>query len=121
MEINNDLSSPGASFLSIEGYHHRLALNTWLSRAGTSHKDWESGLEQFAVHFTDKTSYKRLLPSARSTCPSRFAAHCVNNHVNKLTQCFTVKLIDCCSQTYGTIFYKNIYLLDKDINITNRL
>ena len=53
---------PGASFLSIEGYHHRLALNTWLSRAGISHKDGESGLEQFTVHFTDKASYKRLLP-----------------------------------------------------------
>jgi catechol 2,3-dioxygenase len=53
---------PGASFLSIEGYHHRLALNTWLSRAGISHKEGESGLEQFTVHFTDKASYKRLLP-----------------------------------------------------------
>ncbi len=52
---------PGASFLSIEGYHHRLALNTWLSRAGISHKDGESGLEQFTIHFTDKASYKRLL------------------------------------------------------------
>ena len=51
----------GASFLSIEGYHHRLALNTWLSRAGISHKDGDSGLEQFTVHFTDKVSYKRLL------------------------------------------------------------
>jgi catechol 2,3-dioxygenase len=53
---------PGASFLSIEGYHHRLALNTWLSRAGISHKDGDSGLEQFTVHFTDKVSYRRLLP-----------------------------------------------------------
>ena len=53
---------PGASFLSIEGYHHRLALNTWRSRAGISHKEGESGLEQFTVHFTDKASYKRLLP-----------------------------------------------------------
>ena len=52
---------PGASFLSIEGYHHRLALNTWLSRAGIPHKDGESGLEQFTIHFTDKASYKRLL------------------------------------------------------------
>ena len=47
---------PGASFLSIEGYHHRLALNTWLSRTGISHKEGESGLEQFTVHFTDKAS-----------------------------------------------------------------
>ena len=53
---------PGASFLSIEGYHHRLALNTWLTRAGISHKDGESGLEQFTIHFTDKVSYKRILP-----------------------------------------------------------
>jgi catechol-2,3-dioxygenase len=111
MEINNDLSSPGASFLSIEGYHHRLALKTCPSPAGTSHKDGESGLEQFAVHFIDKTSYKRLFPSARSTCPSRFAAHCVNNHVNKLTQCFTVKLIDCCSEISMIMFYKNVCLL----------
>jgi catechol-2,3-dioxygenase len=44
------------------GLHHRLALNTWLSRAGTSHKDGESGLEQLTIHFTDKASYKRLLP-----------------------------------------------------------
>lgn len=53
---------PGASFLSIEGYHHRLALNTWRSRAGISHKDGESGLEQFTVHITDKAFYKHLLP-----------------------------------------------------------
>jgi catechol 2,3-dioxygenase len=52
---------PGASFLSIEGYHHRLALNTWLSHAGISHKYGESGLEQFTVHFTDKAFYKSLL------------------------------------------------------------
>jgi len=62
---------PGASFLSIEGYHHRLALNTWLSRAGISHKDGDSGLEQFTVHFTDKVSYRRLLPRiSKSSLPT---------------------------------------------------
>ena len=67
---------PGASFLSVEGYHHRLALNTWLSRAGTSHKDGESGLEQFTVHFTEKESYKRLLPRI-----SKSSLHTATNKV----------------------------------------
>lgn len=42
---------PGASFLSIEGYHHRLAINTWLSRAGILLKGGEAGLEYFTIHF----------------------------------------------------------------------
>ena len=67
------------------------------------------------------TVLSRGVHSAHSTCPSWFSAQCVNTPVNKLAQCFTMKLIDYCSETYGTIFYKNMYLLDKDINITNRL
>jgi catechol 2,3-dioxygenase len=52
---------PGASFLSIEGYHHRLAINTWLSRAGISHKGGEAGLEYFTIHISDREFYEQLL------------------------------------------------------------
>ena len=41
--------------------------------------------------------------SAHSTCPSWFAAQCVNTHVNKLIQRFTVKLIDCYSDIYDNL------------------
>jgi catechol 2,3-dioxygenase len=51
----------GASFLSFEGYHHRLALNTWLSRAGISIKGEEAGLEHFTIHFFDEVFYRNLL------------------------------------------------------------
>ena len=52
---------PGASFLSIEGYHHRLAINTWLSRAGISLKGGEAGLEYFTIHISDREFYEQLL------------------------------------------------------------
>lgn len=44
----------GASFLSIGGYHHRLALNTWQSDGGLSVKSGEAGLEHFKVIVSDK-------------------------------------------------------------------
>ena len=53
-----------------------------------------------------------------SISPSRFATQCVNTRVNKLIQCIAVKLIGLCS-TYRTIFYKSVYLLEKDIDIQN--
>ena len=34
--------------------------------------------------------------------------------VNRSTQCFTMKVIDRCSETYRIIFYKNVYLLEED-------
>jgi catechol 2,3-dioxygenase len=43
-------SMQGASFLSIEGYHHRLALNTWLSRGGISLKGTEAGFSLKGIH-----------------------------------------------------------------------
>jgi catechol 2,3-dioxygenase len=51
----------GASFLSLEGYHHRLAINTWLSRAGISLKGGEAGLENFTIYFSDEQFYRDLL------------------------------------------------------------
>lgn len=51
----------GASFLSVGGYHHRLAINTWLSRAGISLKGGEAGIEQFTVHFSDEGFYRDLI------------------------------------------------------------
>jgi hypothetical protein len=56
--------------------------------------------------------------SAHSTSPSRFAAQCVNTRVNNVTERITVKLIGFCS-TYKRISYKNVYLLEKDIDIQN--
>lgn len=52
---------PGASFPSIEGYHHRLAINTWLSRAGILPKGGEAGLEYFTIHFFHVEFYRDLL------------------------------------------------------------
>jgi catechol 2,3-dioxygenase len=54
-------SIQGASFLSVEGYHHRLALNTWLSRGGISLKGTEAGLEHFIVHISDREFYEHIL------------------------------------------------------------
>jgi catechol 2,3-dioxygenase len=51
----------GASFLSLEGYHHRLAINTWLSRAGIPLKGREAGLEKFTIYFSDELFYRDLL------------------------------------------------------------
>ena len=51
----------GASFLSLEGYHHRLSINTWLSGAGISLKGGESGLESFTIYFSDEQFYTDLL------------------------------------------------------------
>ena len=54
-------SMQGASFLSTMGYHHRLALNTWLSRRGNPLKGTEAGLEHFTVHISDREIYEQLL------------------------------------------------------------
>ena len=51
----------GASFLSLEGYHHRLAINTWLSREGISLMGEEAGLENFTIYFSDEQFYRDLL------------------------------------------------------------
>jgi catechol 2,3-dioxygenase len=50
----------GASFLSVGGYHHRLALNTWQSSGGLSVKSGEAGLEHFKVIVSDKEFFKDL-------------------------------------------------------------
>ena len=50
----------GASFLSVEGYHHRLALNTWQSLGGSSVKTREAGLEHFTILVSDKSFLKDL-------------------------------------------------------------
>jgi catechol 2,3-dioxygenase len=54
-------SMQGASFLSTMEYHHRLALNTWLSRGGNPLKGTEAGLEHFTVHISDREIYEQLL------------------------------------------------------------
>ena len=68
LEFDLMQSMHGASFLSAEGYHHRLAMNTWLSRAGISLKGGEAGLEYFTIHFFDEVFYRDLL--ARVPKPS---------------------------------------------------
>jgi catechol 2,3-dioxygenase len=44
----------GAAFLSVDGYHHHLGLNTWQSKGGSPHRQGEAGLEEFKI----------MLPSA---------------------------------------------------------
>jgi catechol 2,3-dioxygenase len=39
----------GAAFLSVDGYHHHLGLNTWQSRGGSPHRQGEAGLEEFKI------------------------------------------------------------------------
>ncbi len=51
---------PGACFLSYEGYHHHLALNTWDTQGGPLHKDGEIGLESFGIQTSDKEFFDKL-------------------------------------------------------------
>lgn len=67
-------SMQGASFLSVEGYHHRLALNTWLSRGGISLIGTEAGLEHFTIHISDKEFYKHSLTSIRKSSTYRISS-----------------------------------------------
>ncbi|MGA2198594.1 MAG: VOC family protein [Nitrososphaerales archaeon] len=39
----------GAAFLSVDGYHHHLGLNTWHSKAGSAHRQGEIGLEELKI------------------------------------------------------------------------
>jgi catechol 2,3-dioxygenase len=54
-------SMQGASFLSTMGYHHRLALNTWISHGGASLTGKEAGLEHFTIHISDREFYEQVL------------------------------------------------------------
>ena len=39
----------GAAFLSVDGYHHHLGLNTWQSKGGSPHRQGEAGLEELKI------------------------------------------------------------------------
>ena len=58
----------GAAFLSVGGYHHQLALNTWHSDGGSPHRRGEAGLEEFRIHFPstgDLAAVSRRFPEFR--------------------------------------------------------
>lgn len=48
---------PQAAFLSWEGYHHHLGLNTWQSKGGPPPAPGTTGLFHFAVLFADRASW----------------------------------------------------------------
>ena len=59
------LPDNSAAFLAAGGYHHHIALNTWLSRGGTPAPQRHSGLYHLAVRYPDRralaVALKRVL------------------------------------------------------------
>ena len=52
----------GAAFLSVGGYHHHIAVNTWNSLNGKTHTNVEAGLEYFTITTHDR-SYLNMISS----------------------------------------------------------
>ena len=50
----------GAAFLSADGYHHHLGLNTWHSRGGPSRSDGEAGLDGFTIRLPTRADVKAI-------------------------------------------------------------
>lgn len=49
-----DLGVPGAAFLSMDGYHHHIGLNTWESQGGAPPPQGHTGLYHFAIIYPDR-------------------------------------------------------------------
>jgi len=49
LDVTMYLPEIGAAFLSMDGYHHHLGLNTWQSEGGHPHRAGEAGLEGFRM------------------------------------------------------------------------
>jgi catechol 2,3-dioxygenase len=50
----------GAAFLSADGYHHHIGINTWNSLDGESHTHGNVGLEYFTVIVPDRSSFNTI-------------------------------------------------------------
>ncbi len=60
LDIIGHLSSIGAAFLSVGGYHHHIGMNTWHSQNGKPHQRGEAGLENFTINLPDQASIETL-------------------------------------------------------------
>jgi len=60
LDIVGNLSSIGAAFLSVGGYHHHIGLNTWHSLGGSPHEGGEAGLENFRIVLPNIESFNAL-------------------------------------------------------------
>jgi catechol 2,3-dioxygenase len=60
LDITYDWSAVGASFLSADGYHHHIALNTWHSMGGKTHMKGEAGLDVFEIIIPDNSFIETL-------------------------------------------------------------
>jgi catechol 2,3-dioxygenase len=62
LDLTVDWRSMGAAFLSKEGYHHHIGLNTWYSLDGEVHESDVNGLKNFTIT-TSNMSYFNLIKS----------------------------------------------------------
>ena len=62
LDLTVDWRSMGAAFLSKEGYHHHIGLNTWYSLDGEVHQSDMNGLKNFTIT-TSNISYFNLIKS----------------------------------------------------------
>jgi catechol 2,3-dioxygenase len=71
---------PGAAFLSFDGYHHHLGLNTWESRGGSPPPPGTTGLYHVALLYPDRRALARALKRllAHGVTPDGAADHGVS-------------------------------------------
>jgi catechol 2,3-dioxygenase len=62
LDLTVDWRSMGAAFLSKEGYHHHIGINTWYSLDGEVHESDVNGLKNFTIT-TSSISYFNLIKS----------------------------------------------------------
>jgi len=55
------LGLPGAAFLSMDGYHHHIGLNTWESEGSTPPPEGHTGLYHFAILYPDRHDLGRAV------------------------------------------------------------
>jgi catechol 2,3-dioxygenase len=53
-------SFPGALFLSLDGYHHHIGLNTWAGRRAPAPPGDSLGLDSFSILFSDQRAIERI-------------------------------------------------------------
>lgn len=53
-------SFPGALFLSFDGYHHHIGLNTWAGRGAPAPSGDSLGLDSFSILFPDQRAIERI-------------------------------------------------------------
>lgn len=61
MAYGPDLGLPGAAFLSMDGYHHHIGLNTWESQRGAAPPAGHTGLYHLAILYPDREELGRAV------------------------------------------------------------